>query len=214
VAATATPTPVPGIQFDGRTQNSVNASGTSVTATTPSGVRNGDYLVATVDSWNSTLPLPANWSILKAANNLVYANGQGDHIALIYRVWHTGDPSSYSLGGGVLAYPKVVLRAYHGVGAIDAFACGPQQGKSSKGPSFSLPALPPTKAVDEFAGYWASDTGSITGPSDLSDGTSDTVQWASFDGDKSISAGTVPPTDTAFNSGSANWIGCDITLEP
>jgi hypothetical protein len=210
--AAATPTPVSGIQFDGRTQNSVNASGTSVTAITPSGVRNGDYLVATVDSWNSTLPAPANWSILTATNNTV-ANSQGDHIALIYRVWHTGDPTLYSLGAGSLAYPKVVLRAYNGVSGIDAFACGPQQGKSSKGPSFSLPALPATKAVDEFAGYWASDTGSITGPSDLSDGTSNTVQWASFDGDKSISAGTVPPTDTAFNSGSANWIGCDITLE-
>jgi hypothetical protein len=204
---------VAGIQFDGRTQNSANASGTSITATTPSGVRNGDYLVATVDSWNSTLPVPANWTTLTTTNNSVYANGQGDHIALIYRIWHTGDPVSYSLGGGTLAYPKVVLRAYNGVNAIDAFACGPQQGKSANGPSFSLPTLPATKAADEFVGYWASDTGTITGPSDLGDGTSDTVQWASFDGDKLIAAGIVPPTDTATNNGTANWIGCGVTLE-
>jgi hypothetical protein len=204
---------VPGIQFDGRTQASANAANTSVTVTLPSTVSNGDYLVATVDSWNSTLPAPAGWSVLTATNNLVYANGQGDHVSLIYRVWHTGDAGSYTFGAGALNYPKVVLRAYHGVSALDAFACGPSPNKSGNGRSFSLPVLPATTAVDRFVGYWASDTGTITGPSDLTNGNANTVQWASFDGDKTVASGTVPTTETASNSGTANWIGCDITLK-
>jgi hypothetical protein len=215
---TATPTPsLSGIQFDGRTQNNTNSSGTSVTATTPSGVQNGDYLLVTVDSWDSTLLAPANWTVLSRTNNRVLSDGRGDHIALIYRIWHTGDPTAYSLGSGQLAYPKAVLRAYHGVGAIDAFACSPAPGAATTGPSFTLASLPATKAPgEEFIGEWASPVSSlINGPSDLGNGKADNVQWTTFDGDKRIpTAGTAPSADTAnIASGSADWIGCDVTLK-
>ena len=35
----------------------------------------------------------------------------------------------------------------------------------------------------------------------------------SNDGDKTVASGIVPATETASNSGTANWIGCDITLK-
>lgn len=220
--ATASPTPsvVPSaIQFDGRTQNNTNAAGTSVSATTPSGVRDGDYLVVTVDSWDSNLPAPASWTLLRQTNNKVVSNGSGDHIALIYRVWHTGDPTSYSLGNGQLAYPKAVLRAYYGVGAIDAFACSPSPGAVTTGPSFTLANPPATKSTgEEFIGEWSTDNtaASVNGPSDLGDGTAEKTQWSTFDGDKPIPAsGTIPTSETANSaSGSPNWIGCDVTLVP
>jgi hypothetical protein len=207
-----------GIQFDGRTQNNTNVSSTSVTVTTPSGVQNGDYLLVTVDSWDSTLPTPANWTVLSRTNNKVFSNGSGDHIALLYRIWHSGDATSFSLGSGQLAYPKAVLRAYHGVSAIDAFACSPSPGTVTTAPSFTLPVLAATRtANDEFVGEWASPQTSsiVNGPSDLAHGLADNVQWTTFDGDKKVSAaGTSPTTETAnIASGSGDWIGCDVTLE-
>jgi FG-GAP-like repeat len=217
---TATPTPTSaGIQFDGRTQNNTNATDASVTVMTPSGVQNGDYLLVTVDSVNPRRQgrIP-HWKVLSRTNNRILSYGKYDHIALIYRIWHTGDPTSYSLGNGQLGYPKAVLRAYHGVGAIDAFACSPLKGAPTAGPSFTLAMLRATKSAgEEFIGEWAAASTSslINGPSDLGDGKADKTQWTTFDGDKKISAaGTVPTAETAnIASGSVDWIGCDVTLK-
>jgi hypothetical protein len=213
----ATPVSTPSaIQFDGRTQGNTNASATNVIVTTPASVRDGDYLLVTIDSWNSTLAAPSSWTALSNTANEVN-NGAGDHIALVYRVWHTGDPTSYSLGSSNLNYPKAVLRAYNGVGGIDRFACSPATGTVTAAPSFTLSALPVTQSAgEEFVAEWASDyiPALINGPSDLGDGKADNTQWATFDGDKPIPAtGTVPTTETANSaSGSPNWIGCDATL--
>jgi hypothetical protein len=216
-----TPSPTPsGIQFDGRTQSNTNAAAASITVTTPSGIRDGDYLLVTVDSWNSNLPTPSDWTVLGKSSNKVLSNGSGDHIALILRIWHTSDPTSYSLGNGQLAYPKAVLRAYHGASAVDAVACSPlTQGTATTGPSFTLGSLPATKSAgEEFVGEWAAAPISslVIGPSDLGNGSAENTQWTTFDGDKQIlSASTVPTAETAnIASGSVDWIGCDITLRP
>jgi hypothetical protein len=71
-----------------------------------------------------------------------------------------------------------------------------------------------TEPGDEYVAFFASDnsSGAITGPSDLTDGVRDQVQWASFDADKLIAnQATVPPAETAIIS-SGNWIGYVVTL--
>ena len=205
----AAATPAPAITFIGRTQANVNSANTKVALTTPAGIQNGNLMLAVVDSWNSTPPAPSGWTQLPGTA----INSSADYAAAFTRIWHSGDPTSYTFTG--VNYPKAIMRVYSGATGIDASKPAPASIVNTKGPSFTLPALPATTVPsDEYVAFFANDNTSaaITGPSDLTDGIRDQAQWASFDADKLIAnQGTVPPAETAIIS-SGNWIGYVVTL--
>jgi hypothetical protein len=200
------------VAFLGRTQAVSASDDTSVTISTPTGIANGDLMVVSVTAWNSTPATPTGWTKLGSTTNSV-----PDEVAVFSSTWTTGSATSYTFGSGNLNYPKAVMRVYSGASGIDASSAAPAtSGSDTDGTSFSLPALSATAAANEdYVGFFICDNcTSITGPSGLGDGTSDTSQWASYDGDLLIAnAGSSVPTRTATASTGGNWLGFAITVK-
>jgi hypothetical protein len=201
------------ISFIGRTQANTNTGSTSVTISTPSGIANGELMLVAVTNYGSTPATPSGWTKLASTSNSV-----NDNVAVFYQTWTTGSPTSYTFGSGNLGWPKAVMRVYSGTSlGIDASSAAPAtSGTNTNGTSFALPALSATAtANEEYVGFYACDTCStITGPSGLGDGTSNTTQWSSYDGDLLYaSSGSSVPAKTATASTGGNWIGFDVTVK-
>jgi hypothetical protein len=194
------------LAFVGRTQNTADVPNTSITLATPAGIQNGDMMLVFIASWNSTPMAPRGWTSLGSRGNSTYDVG-----AAFMKVWHTGNPTSYTFGN--VNWPKAVMRVYRGVTGIDSSNFAANAGVSS----FTIPALSATTAADDaYIAFFVSDVyqSPITGPADLADQTADETQWSSFDGDKIIlNQGTEPPAEAAvLSSGTGDWIGFVITL--
>lgn len=191
---TPTPSPTPVLpSFIGRTQANVNSTSATATITTPSGIQSGDMMVIVASSYNAAPTGPAGWSALGTCNDT-----SSDYIGAWTKT-ATGS-GSFTVGGN---YPKAIMRVYRGPTSVDSSAC---HGTST------IPALSATTAAnDAYLGFFINPNLPITPPSDLVDGTSDTTQWASWDGDKIITnSGATPPAETA--SSTSRSISYGITL--
>jgi hypothetical protein len=185
---TPTPTSTPGlISFIGRNQSSMNASGATVTVEVPPGTRPGDFIYVVATSYNSSVAVPTGWNSIGAVTS-----SASDTSVAMWKSYASGDGSFYTFGPA--NWPKVILRVYRGAHSIDKFGSASSNSAVS---SLSLPALPATSSAGElYVGEWFADGGPpIHGPADLGNGTSDTTQWDSFDGDKALgpAGNSVPP---------------------
>jgi hypothetical protein len=196
----ATPTPVSPITYIGRTEAPTSvATGAPSTVTVNlanitanGGVQNGDFLVFCVAAWSSAAACPSGTSQIGTTHN-----SSNDYISLCTAQWATGGPASYSVTAN---YPKLIMRDYRGANSVDAWTVAPATiGGNTSGTSFSIPTLAATATASEvYAGCFFDDQAVTAGPSNLTNGVVDEVQWGSFDGDKLISAqGTIPAAQTA-----------------
>lgn len=196
------------LAFVGRTQNTSNNPNTRITISTPAGMQNKDVMLVFVTSYNSTpTPPSARWTSLGSLGN-----SSSDVGAAFVKVWHTGNPTSYTFRN--VNYPKAIMRVYRGVTGVDSahFAAS-----SSGASALTIPALPATTVADDaYVAFFASDdyASAITGPANLADQAADQSEWSSFDGDKVVlKQGAVPPAEAArLASGTGNWIGFAATL--
>ncbi len=199
-----TPTSGSGIAFIGRTENHGGANG-SFAINPPAGVQNGDFMLLSVASWNSLPSTPNGFTALGTP----VVNSVSEYMSVFYKFYSTSDTLPYIVNSS--GYPDAVLRAYRGVSGVDASGSA---GSSGAATSFTLHALPATRANgDEYVAYFANEQ-PITLPSDLGHATTQASQWQLGDGDKSIAnAATIPPAETARSSSAGNWISVAVTLE-
>jgi hypothetical protein len=195
------------LAFVGRTQSIADIPNTSIALATPAGMQDCDVMLVFIASYNSAPTAPSGWISLGSLGNANYDVG-----AAFMKVWHTGNPTSYTFGN--VNWPKAVMRVYRGVTGVDSANFAASGGGVS---SLTLPALTATTAAnDAYIAFFVSDNyaSAITGPADLADQAADQTQWASFDGDKIIlNQGTEPPAEAAvLSSGAGNWVGFMITL--
>jgi hypothetical protein len=195
------------LDFVGRTQNSSgnpNSTSPSITISPPAGTQPGDLMLVFIASYNFMPTAQAGWN---SAGSTTSANN--DDGIVFWRVYQSGDPASFTFSN--VNYPKVIMRVYRGVKAVDGVAFA---SSSATGTSFAVPALAATQAAGEsYVAFFANEGSSAVNPGDLIDGTSDPTQWGSFDGDKMIPAkGAGPASETATSSTTAYWVGAAVTL--
>jgi hypothetical protein len=195
---TATPTPTPGPMptFVGRSQAIGTSIGATASVTTPAGTQSGDMMVLVAVSSAIRASGPTGWQNLGTCS---YSANYGGYISA-FATRATGT-ATYSVTGN---YPKAILRVYRGPINVDASACAA---------SSTIPALSATTANnDVYVGVFMSDGGPVFTPQgNLGNGTSDTTQWVSWDGDKTVaSAGTIPSAETA--TGGQDDLSFGITL--
>jgi hypothetical protein len=208
VPPTSTPasTPVTGITFIGRTEDSANSASATVNVSPPAGIQSGDFMLLCVNSWNSVPAAPSGFTRLGTAQN-----SSLDYMSVFYKFYAPGDGLPYIVGAS--SYPDAVLRTYRGVSGVDASVTAGSSGATTE---LTIPALAATTASgDEYVGCFANDIPqAITLPSDLAHATTQISQWPLGDGDKVIgSAGSVPPAEPASSASAADWIGQAVTLK-
>jgi hypothetical protein len=198
------------ISFVGRTQSTSDYENSDVRLELPSNVQDGDLLLVVIETWNSTPQPPEGWSSLGSTYN-----SSLEHVFGYSMAWHTGDPSAFSFGPA--NYPKGIMRVYRGAESVDASTAAPvTAGADTCATSFPLPALRATSAPNDlYVGFYANDdyVSAISGPPILLNRTVDQTQWASFDGDVTITRqGVKPLTRPATIATSGNWVGFALTL--
>ena len=203
-----------GITLKWRSQNYSSSFPSSTTVNFGS-TADGDELILFAISFKSQPTAPAGWNTLSCGATYT---STADYSAAFYKTWHSGDPTSVTIGPG-LDYPKAIVRDYRNVAGLNTCTAYPAvPGSNTWSASATIPALSATSIAGEgYVALFASDgqNGTITGPADLSHTVADGSQWDTFDGDKIIAnAGTTPGAQKASLPTDQHWMGYAITLIP
>jgi hypothetical protein len=203
--ATATATLIPGtIAYVGSTFT------TNTQITVPSGVQNGDLLLASYSYWtNSTPSAPAGWQLLHTVASATAAE------SVWYRFANNDIPGStytWSFSGSSYASGSVV--AYRGVdpSVEDGFCTS--QGSSTKP---TLCSFTTNFSNDEYVGLVSAGSSNLTLPSDLT--TRQLVPFLSGThfgagaADKTLTAPGVVAADSASMS-NGTWASIALALKP
>jgi hypothetical protein len=203
---TATATLIPGtIAFVGST------STTNAQMTVPTGVQNGDLLLASYSYWtNTTATAPAGWQLLQ---NLGSTNAAE---AVWYRFAYNDTPgSTYTWTFSGNSEEAGAMLAYRGVAASVEDGYCTNSGSSTHP---SLCSFTTSSSNDEYVGLFAAGGTGLSLPSDMT--TRVLVQLYSGENygtgaaDKTLGAPGTIAADTGSMTGSGTWATIALALKP
>jgi len=191
------------------------ASATSITVSVPSGVSNGNVMLAQIGfkGGNSvTVTDPSGWTFIRQENG----NSTGIGVRLYYRV-ASSEPASYKWTFSASEAATAGIAAYSGVSTTNPIDASSGAGSSANGTSITAPAVTTTAPNDMVVGFFSTGKNQvITQPSGMTEHW-DVTPGSAIESETAdvlqASAGS-SGSKTATVSGSASWVGQLVALLP